>query len=125
MTPPFHSGTISAGRGSWTTSRAAGTLARSDQPHIGRCQSYDSADVWLFRGVRLVQTAPAIGVREAPHLAGCYMLALEDLRAGRRFKDAVTFGGFCVDIHDVKPGEKSAHGTKIQPYEIPYRCLLP
>jgi len=78
-----------------------------------------------LENVRLVQTAPAIGVREARHLAGRYTLELEDLRAGRRFEDAVTFGAFGVDIHDVKPGEKSAHGTKIRPYDIPYRCLLP
>jgi hypothetical protein len=75
--------------------------------------------------VRLVQTAAAIGVREARHLAGRYTLELEDLRAGRTFDDAVTFGGFGVDIHDVKRGEASAHGTKIRPYQIPYRCLLP
>jgi len=56
---------------------------------------------------------------------GRYTLELEDLRAGRRFDDAVTFGAFGVDIHDVKRGEKSAHGTKIRPYQIPYRCLLP
>ena len=75
--------------------------------------------------VRLVQTAAAIGVREARHLVGRYLLGLEDLRAGRRFDDAVTFGEFGVDIHDVKRGEKSAHGTKVRPYEITYRCLLP
>lgn len=78
-----------------------------------------------LENVRLVQTAPAIGVREARHLAGRHTLTLEDLRAGRKFEDAVTFGAFGVDIHDVKPGEKSAHGTKIRPYEVPYRCLLP
>jgi hypothetical protein len=72
-----------------------------------------------------VQTAAAIGVREARHLAGRYTLVLEDLREGRRFDDAVTFGGFGVDIHEVKQGEQSAHGTRIRPYEIPYRCLLP
>jgi hypothetical protein len=75
--------------------------------------------------VRLVQTAAAIGVREARHLVGRHTLGLEDLRAGRRCDDAVTFGGFGVDIHEVKRGEDSAHGTKIRPYEIPYRCLVP
>ena len=78
-----------------------------------------------LEGVRLVQTAPAIGIREARHLVGRYTIGLEDLRAGRCFDDAVTFGAFGVDIHDVKPGEKSAHGTKIRPYEIPYRCMVP
>lgn len=86
-----------------------------------------------LEGVRLVQTAAAIGVREARHLAGRYTLDLDDLRAGRQFDDAITFGGFGVDIHDVKPArgssresaEKSAHGTKIRAYQIPYRCLLP
>jgi len=77
--------------------------------------------------IRLTQTAPAIGVREARRISGRYTLSLDDLRAGRTFDDAVTFGAFCVDIHDVKHGtnEKSAHHTPVRPYEIPYRCLLP
>jgi len=78
-----------------------------------------------LENVQLVQTAAAIGVREARHLVGRHTLDLEDLRAGRRFDDAVTFGGFGVDIHEVKRGETSAHGTRIRPYEIPYRCLVP
>lgn len=78
-----------------------------------------------LENVRLLQTAAAIGVREARHLAGRYTLRLDDLRAGQRFDDAVTFGGFGVDIHEVKRDEKSAHGTRIRAYEIPYRCLLP
>ena len=77
--------------------------------------------------IRLTQTAPAIGVREARRICGRHTLSLDDLRAGRTFDDAVTFGAFCVDIHDVKHGspEKSAHHTPVRPYEIPYRCLLP
>ncbi|NLY02598.1 MAG: FAD-dependent oxidoreductase [Rhodopirellula sp.] len=78
-----------------------------------------------LENVRLVQTAAAIGIREARHLAGRYTLSLDDLREGRRFDDAVTFGAFGVDIHDVKRGEQSAHGAKMRPYEIPYRCLVP
>lgn len=78
-----------------------------------------------LENVRLLETAPAIGVREARHLVGRYTLTLDDLRAGRKFDDAVTFGAFGVDIHEVQRGEKSAHGTKIRAYEIPYRCLLP
>ena len=96
---------------------------------LARRQAHDLVQVMKripgLESVRLVQTAPAIGVREARHLAGRYTLSLDDLRAGRRFEDGVTFGAFGVDIHDVKPGEKSAHGTKIRPYQIPYRCLVP
>ncbi|NQT11466.1 MAG: FAD-dependent oxidoreductase [Planctomycetes bacterium] len=77
--------------------------------------------------VRITQTAPAVGVRETRRICGRHTLDLEDLRAGRRFDDAVTFGAFGVDIHNVNPGEerKSAHHTPIRPYEIPYGCLLP
>ncbi len=78
-----------------------------------------------LENARLLQTASAIGIREARHLAGRYTLALEDLREGRRFDDAVTFGAFGVDIHEVKRGDKSAHGARMRPYEIPYRCLVP
>ena len=94
-----------------------------------RRQAHDLVQVMKhvpgLESVRLVQTAAAIGVREARHLVGRYTLGLEDMRAGRRFEDGVTFGAFGVDIHDVKPGEKSAHGARIKPYEIPYRCLVP
>jgi len=39
----------------------------------------------------------------------------------------VTFGAFPVDVHEVDPGA-AVHSSRItatQPYEIPYRCLLP
>lgn len=94
-----------------------------------RRQAHELVDVMRripgLEKMRLVQTAPAIGVREARHLVGRYQLTLDDLQAGRKFDDAITFGGFGVDIHEVKRGEKSAHGTRIRPYEIPYRSLIP
>ncbi|MEW6358389.1 MAG: FAD-dependent oxidoreductase [Planctomycetota bacterium] len=80
-----------------------------------------------LENVRLTGTAPALGVRETRRVMGEYVLTLEDLIAGRRFDDAVTWAGFGVDIHDPAPGSgtKTAHGAKARPYEIPYRCLLP
>lgn len=80
-----------------------------------------------LENVRLVQTAPAIGIREARRVRGDYVLALEDAQAGRRFADAVTFGAFGVDIHEPAPGAgiPSGHHARMKPYEIPYRCLLP
>lgn len=77
--------------------------------------------------VRLAQTAPAIGIRECRRVVGDACLELGDLQAGRRWDDAVTFGEFCVDIHEPAPGAgvASGHHTPMKPYEIPYRCLLP
>lgn len=80
-----------------------------------------------MENIRLTQTAPAIGVRECRRIQGHYTLSLDDLKTGNRFADAITFGRFGVDIHEVNPGnnEKSAHHTRTLPYEIPLRCLLP
>lgn len=89
--------------------------------------------VRLLRGVpnlehiRLTQTAPAIGVREARRICGHYQLTLSDISKGRRFDDAVTFGTFPLDVHEVNPSEatRSSRIDATMPYEIPYRCLLP
>lgn len=87
----------------------------------------------LLRGVpgleniRLIQTAPAIGVREARRIRGHYRLSLEDITAGRIFDDGVTFGTFPLDVHEVNPDE-TARSSRIhatQPFGIPYRSLLP
>lgn len=77
--------------------------------------------------LRLTQTAAAIGVREARRVRGQYCLTLDDIRAGRRFPDAVTFGAFPVDVHEMNPSsaERSSRIVATRPYEIPYRSLLP
>lgn len=80
-----------------------------------------------FERVRLRLTAPALGIRESRRILGGHVLDLADIQAERRFADAVTFGAFCVDIHEPAPGSgvPSGHDGKMRPYEIPYRCLLP
>lgn len=77
--------------------------------------------------LELAGTAATLGVRESRRVCGHYLLTLDDLAAGRRFPDAVTKCGFGVDIHEPAPGAgvASGHGAKMQPYEIPYRCLVP
>jgi hypothetical protein len=77
--------------------------------------------------VRLVRTAPTIGIRETRRICGRYRLDEADLAEGRRFEDAVTFCTFCVDVHEPAPGAglPSGHGMAMKPYEIPFRCLLP
>lgn len=85
-----------------------------------------------FEHVRLVATAPALGIREARRIQGDYRLDADDLIAGASFDDAVTFGSFGMDVHDPAPGSEGTQamwehykGKKVAPYHIPYRCLLP
>lgn len=80
-----------------------------------------------LEGIRLAQTGAHIGVRESRRILGHYQLCLDDLARGARFEDAVAVCGFGVDIHEPAPGAgiPSGHGARMQPYEIPYRCLVP
>ncbi len=77
--------------------------------------------------VRLLQTAPAIGVREGRRIRGGYVLDAEDLRCGRSFPDGIASCRFNVDIHELAPGEHDPEmaRTPVRPYEIPFRCLQP
>ncbi|HEX9766167.1 MAG TPA: FAD-dependent oxidoreductase [Nitriliruptorales bacterium] len=73
--------------------------------------------------VRLIETAMQIGVRETRRIRGEYHLELEDLTAGRSFDDGICRVHFGVDIH--VPDGGSQRVIKVQPYHVPYRCLVP
>ncbi|MBM3874693.1 MAG: FAD-dependent oxidoreductase [Verrucomicrobia bacterium] len=88
-----------------------------------------------LENLRLSQTAPQIGVREARRLEGRYRLELDDMLQARRFGDAVTSVGFHVDLHELDPKDST---PKLPPFppgvtrhtiskrDIPHpRCLLP
>lgn len=96
-----------------------------------RGQSRDLVEVLRhlpgLEGVRLLRTAPTLGIRETRRVRGHYRLDMDDLSAGRRFDDAVTFCAFGVDIHEPAPGAgiPSGHHAPMRVYEIPYRCLVP
>lgn len=80
-----------------------------------------------LENIRLIQTASAIGVRESRRIRGHYRLNLEDIIAERNFEDAVTFGTFPLDVHEMDPNEasRSSRIDATQPFGIPYRSLLP
>jgi len=73
---------------------------------------------------RLVDSSNQIGVRETRHMDGEYVLTVEDLLAGRRFKDTIAVADYHVDIHTP---DNEGYGPLRQPptYSIPYRSLLP
>ena len=75
--------------------------------------------------LRLSQTASSLGIRESRHMEGQYTVNANDVVAGRRFEDAVVSCSFGCDIHEIYPDDKLARRIPAQPFEIPYRCLLP
>ena len=70
------------------------------------------------------------GRRESRRIIGDYVLREEDCYEGKRFKDAIAYGGWTMDDHSVggilaKGAEEE--GTRWLPikdiYTIPYRCI--
>ncbi len=80
-----------------------------------------------FQHAQLEQTGATIGIRETRRISGQYELTLEDLLAGRRFEDGICVCTFGIDIHqpDGNSQEETHKQYRMQPYHIPYRCLVP
>ena len=76
-----------------------------------------------FKDFVLIQTAPMLGVRESRRIVGEYTLTVQDLISGAQFEDGVTTATFNIDIHE--PGNVTQTCQKVQPYQIPYRCMIP
>lgn len=88
-------------------------------------EAYDLALDWV---------APIPGKRESRRVYGDYVLKEQDCFEGKRFSDAVAYGGWTMDDHTiggirakVKENNKSEVGTIWHTikdiYTIPYRCL--
>ena len=75
---------------------------------------------------RLVSVPYTLARREGRRLVGDYVLTEVDQMAGRRFPDAIGFGGYPITTHN--PGgsfgeEQGYPRPEPPPYDIPYRCL--
>ncbi len=81
-----------------------------------------------WKHLRLVATAPQIGVREGRRLHGLYRVCEDDLHTGKRHPDAVCRVTFGIDVHSTDPRNgqsvESSGGKPSLPYDIPYRALV-
>ena len=68
------------------------------------------------------------GKRESRRFEGPYILKQQDIVEQKHFYDAVSFGGWAIDLHPADgvfselPGCNQYHAKGI--YEIPYRCFI-
>ncbi|MEU0841443.1 FAD-dependent oxidoreductase [Streptomyces sp. NPDC005962] len=83
---------------------------------------YLRAEMPGFEKASLTTTASWIGVRETRRVRGRYCLTGDDVRSGREFGDAVSWGGGPVDVHE---GHDVHLSSPDGPFAVPYRCLLP
>ena len=81
------------------------------------------AEPWRYDGC-----SPQIGIREGARIVGDYVLKLEDLRAGRKFDDAVARGVYYLDGHKPDDDKRTyilqQNERKVPPYQIPLRSLI-
>jgi hypothetical protein len=75
-----------------------------------------------FAQSHLREIAPMLGVRESRRIMGDYLLTAGDLIAGRVFEDAVSMGGYHIDIH--RPAGTWVDSHNVRAYTIPLRSLI-
>lgn len=90
---------------------------------IGEIMEFIKTRIPVFSNVELVQTAVKTGIRESRHILGEYVLTEDDVKSGREFDDAIVRCFFPIDIHSDE--HLGIDGQEVQPYTIPYRCLIP
>lgn len=87
-------------------------------------------DLPAFKDAYFIEAYPWIGVRESRRLVGRHVLSEDDIRAGRRFDDAIATGCWYFDVHPNKTtlgGANDFAPEKHQPdpYDIPFASLVP
>lgn len=101
----------------------------------GRADAWTMFERWKknvpgFEDSYFITSGPFIGVRETRRLDGLYVLTEEDIRQQRPFDDAIATGCWYLDVHPhtVTVGaaqDPDKKGFQPEPYDIPYRSLLP
>jgi hypothetical protein len=79
-----------------------------------------------FRQFRMVQMAPALGVRESKRVQGEYVLTENDVRGGisrQQHADIICLADHSLDTHGSHV--RGVTGELFEPYGVPFRCLIP
>jgi ribulose 1,5-bisphosphate synthetase/thiazole synthase len=109
--------------GTKTDDIAAAELELRDQ--IIHIVDFLRGNIQGFTSSYVSGSASTLGVRESRRIIGDYILTEDDLCQGRKFDDVVVHDAqFILDIHGIKSGGQD-RDTQVNPYDIPYRCLLP
>lgn len=102
----------------------ASAMERQGRAQVKSIVAFLNREVPGFESAVLAGIAQRVGVRETRRVKGRHLLTGEDIRAERRFGDAVALGCGPMDLHD-------ASGTGVSlfmpssPFQIPMASLLP
>lgn len=77
-----------------------------------------------FSNAHLLDVATSIGIRESRRIVGDYIITGEDVIEGRKFDDVIARSAYPIDIHNPEDSRSTWIQIK-EPYDIPYRALLP
>jgi hypothetical protein len=118
------------------TMEGAHYLEMGDEKALAVCKARVYHYVrWLqtqkgMSGFRLQSIAQSLGVREKYRLQACYVLREQDILqpfgSQTLFSEAIAFADHPLDLHGQAHHSIARHGlSELQPYAIPYSCLLP
>lgn len=103
----------------------------SDAVISGRREAFEVIDkhreIEGYSELSIAFTGAHIGIREGRRIFGEYRITDEDILTGRRFEDGLCLVTFGVDVHKLHATDTTdcKRGYRSQPYNIPYRALVP